>query len=115
MIAGEIPTSTAGVPAINPTDDHSQIIDVGQWMTLARMFMEQAKAAECPSQARTLNLQAAECLEEALKFYEDLENDLPSGDAFFTEASRCRFRDFPQQFSRSRLVSLRRKLPNLTP
>ena len=64
--------------------------------------------------ARKLSLEAAQCLDEALKFYEE-DNDLPPNDAFFHAGSRDRFRDHPQHFSRQRLLHLRSKLPTPWP
>lgn len=104
-------SNAAELSAINPTNDPSRIIDVGQWITLAHMFFEQAGAAGSANQARITNLKAAQCLDEALKFYDDPVNDLPPADALFSETSRARFREAPQQFSRQRLLSQRRKLP----
>ncbi|MBI1827521.1 MAG: hypothetical protein HYR83_14190 [Planctomycetes bacterium] len=60
--------------------------------------------------SRRLAMEAATCLNEALRFYDD-ENDLPSAGAFFTDDSRARFREHPQLFSRQRLLNLRAQLP----
>jgi hypothetical protein len=76
------------------------------------MITEAAGKTADKAQARHLGLEAAQCLEEALKFYDDVDNDLPSTEALFTEASRQRFRDHPEQFSRRRLIELRSKLPS---
>ncbi len=104
--------SSKTIPAaINPTGVCSQIIDVGQWLTLSQMFIQEGKSDVDRARSRLSNLQAAQCLDEALKFYDDPENDLPPASAFYTEASRRRFRESPQQFSRTRLISERRKLP----
>jgi len=97
--------------AINRTDEPSRIIDVGQWITLAGVFAERASNSTDPRHARRLNLQAAQCLAEALKFYDDPDNDLPPSEALFCESSRERFRSHPQQFSRRRLLHERSKLP----
>jgi hypothetical protein len=96
---------------VNPADEPSRLIDVGQWLTLFRVMTE-AASRECDRvQARHLGLEAAQCLEEALKFYTDSESDFPPPEAFFHDASRKRFYDHPKQFSRERLVDLRAKLP----
>lgn len=97
--------------AINPTETCSEIIDVGQWLTLSQLFLQESRSQTDRSRSRQLNLQAAQCLNEALKFYDDPDNDVPPPDAFYCEASRRRFRESPQHFSRSRLMSERRKLP----
>jgi hypothetical protein len=98
-------------PAINLTEKRSQIIDVGQWLTLSQLFIQESQSEKNRSKARLLNLQAAQCLSEALKFYDDSDNDLPPSDALFCASSRRRFHEFPQQFSRGRLISEKRKLP----
>ena len=97
---------------VNPTDKPSRVLDVGQWITLFRMITEAATKTADKTQARHLGLEAAQCLEEALKFYDDADNDLPSDEALFTQASRQRFLDHPEQFSRRRLIELRSKLPS---
>lgn len=96
---------------INPTNESSRIIDVGQWLTLARVFTEKSRSEPDRVAARLLALQAAECLREALKFYDDPDNDLPPADSLFTESSRRRFREAPQQFSRQRILGEIQKLP----
>ncbi len=113
----QIPRELAGVPAgetvvVNPTDEPSRILDVGQWIMLFRMITERAARETDKIQARHLGLEATQCLEEALKFYDDLDNDLPPPEALFTDASRTRFRKAPEQFSRRRLIDLRAKLPS---
>lgn len=100
-------------PVINHTDRPSRILDLGQWTILSQVFREEARNETDRARARVLNLQAAQCLDEALKFFDDPENDLPPAEAFFCEASRTRFRNSPQQFARSRLIGERAKLPNV--
>ncbi len=97
-------------PVVNPTDEPSRILDVGQWIMLFQVVLEAADRAGDKSEARRLGLEAAMCLEEALKFYED--NDLPPGSALRVESSVSRFRSHPEQFSRERLSGLRAKLPS---
>lgn len=111
-IEHEVPAPTHGrPPAINPTEKRSQIIDVGQWLTLSQIFIQESRTELNRERARILNLQSAQCLDEALKFYDDPENDLPPVDAFYCGSSRRRFRESPQQFSRGRLINEKRKLP----
>ena len=114
-----IPADTARVgddtsTTINPTDEPSRIIDVAQWITLFRTITEAASRQTDKQEARRLGIEAAQCLEEAIKFYRDADNDLPPGEAFFHEQSRKRFHDHPERFSRRRLIDLRGKLPSLT-
>jgi hypothetical protein len=60
-------------------------------------------------------MDAAQCLREALKFYDDEDNDLPPRNALFHEASRRRFWDHPEEFSRQRLLNALSRLPNPVP
>ena len=96
---------------INDSDEASGLIDVAQWLTLFRVVTEAAAGEKDKQAARLKGIEAAECLEEALKFYDDPENDLPPDSALFTDESRRRLRDHPEQFSRQRLIELRAKLP----
>lgn len=101
-----------GEPAVvNPTAKPSRILDVGQWIVLFRVITEAAANEKDKVQARHLGLEAAQCLDEALKFYDDPENELPPDEAVFTESTARRLREAPEQFSRTRLIELRGKLP----
>lgn len=102
--------STDQESVVNSTSEPSRMLDVAQWLTLFRMMAEAAGKEMNKTAARRLALEAAECLDEALKFFEE-DNDLPTKDAFFHDGSRERFRDHPEQFSRQRLLHLRSKLP----
>ena len=104
-------TESESAVIVNPTDEPSQILDVGQWIVLFRMISEAAGREADKSRARRLGIEAAQCLEEALKFYDELDNDLPPPEAFFHNASRERFRRAPEQFSKRRLIELHSKLP----
>ncbi|HNQ24794.1 MAG TPA: hypothetical protein PKK06_17065 [Phycisphaerae bacterium] len=97
----------------NPTPEPSTLIDLGQWLTLFRTIVHQAERTTDKQEARRLGLEAAQCLDEALKFYRDPDNDLPDDDAFWCETSRQRFRESPEQFSRKRQLELRARLPSL--
>ncbi len=108
---GEAP-AVSEAPVVNPTQEPSRILDVGQWIMLFRMVTEAAAGETDKVQARHLGLEAAQCLEEALKFYDDPDSDLPPPEALFADASKDRFRKAPEQFSRRRLVDLRAKLPS---
>lgn len=98
-------------PAINTTDERSSIIDLGQWLTLTQLFIQDGRSEPDRRRVRVSQLQAAQCLDEALKFYDDPDNDLPPADSFYTDSSRRRFHESPQQFSRNRIIGERRKLP----
>jgi len=100
-----------GPSAFNTSDEPSRLIDLAQWLTLFRMIIEDATRETDKEASRAKSLEAAMCLEEALKFFDDPENDLPPDEAFFDEASRRRRRDHPEQFSRRRIVEMRAKLP----
>jgi hypothetical protein len=100
---------------INTTDEPSRIIDVAHWLTLFRMGAEEAGRESDKTQARELWIEVGQYLAEALKFYDDPDSDLPPGEAFFSDMSRERLRENPQQFSRQRLVNLRAKLPFPSP
>ncbi|UCF34677.1 MAG: hypothetical protein JSV78_05105 [Phycisphaerales bacterium] len=106
-------TSTDAPPVVNQSDEPSRIIDVAQWITLFRAITEVAGREKNKREARRLGIEAAMCLEEALKFYDE-DNDLPPSEALFHENSRNRLRDYPEQFSRQRLINLRRKLPSMS-
>jgi hypothetical protein len=119
IVTFDLPAAAAtpqadGIPEINPTDEPSRIIDVAQWLTLFRSIVEAAGKTADKKEARRLGIEAAGCLEEALKFYDDEENDLPPASAMFHAASRERFRNNPEQFSRRRIVEHRAKLPALS-
>ena len=112
---GHIAIGGVGPARINPTGKPSQLVDVAQWLTLFRMIAEEAALEPDKVRARERNIEAAQCLEEALRLYDDPGNDLPGPQAFFHEASRRRFREHPEQFSKQRLINLRSKLPSESP
>jgi len=106
--------------ANNPTDESSHVIDVAGWLTVYGMLVDRAgKAAdradiiEGRAFVRRLQVRAADCLDEALKFF-DADNELPPADAFFTEKGLNRFREHPDLFTRDRLIDLKAKLPAAT-
>ncbi|MGD2111361.1 MAG: hypothetical protein PVI86_18440 [Phycisphaerae bacterium] len=98
-------------PVLNATKEPSRLLDIGQWITLSKMILEAADRETDNVQARRLSIEAGLCLEEALKFYDEPDNDLPPPEAMFTGPSRERFKVNPQHFSRRRLVGLRARLP----
>lgn len=111
---GALSADEGEVSVFNPGDAPSLIIDVAQWLTLFRAITETAAKETDKVRARQLGIEAAQCLEEAVKFYDDPANDLPPDEAFFHDRSRRRFQEHPQQFSRTRLIGLRAKLPSLS-
>lgn len=97
---------------INPSARPSQIIDVGQWISLFHFLVGSAAQAASPAQTRQVAFQAAQCLDEALKFYVE-DNDLPPASGFFTPASQKAFHEHPENFARQKLRDLRGRLPSL--
>jgi hypothetical protein len=107
-------------PAINSGSRPSQLIDVPGWLTLYALMMEAARHIADPERApglkgrptrvRQVQIAAARCLEEALKFY-DRDNDLPPEEAFFGDDGRRQFRQRPELFTRQHLIELRSPLP----
>lgn len=100
-------------PPVNPSGRASRVIDVAGWLTLHTMLTATARAkmeqADSPAErvaARQMLIQAGECLEEALRFY-DTDNELPPEDAFFSEEARRRFHEHPELFLRQRIAGLR--------
>lgn len=113
-LPGGLTTAESGQAAIvNPSGEPSRIIDVGQWILLFRMIIETASKETDKVLARHLGLEAAQCLQEALVFYDEPDSDLPPPESLFTEASRERFENHPSQFSKKRLIEMRGKLPSL--
>jgi len=109
-LATAIEASPDAVVRVNRTGEPSRIIDVSGWVTLFSVVAEGAGRTADKAEARRLGYEAAQCLDEALRFYEP-ENDLPPESAFFSEASLHRHREHPQQLARTRLINLRAKLP----
>lgn len=101
------------LPTINPGAEPSTLLDVVAWVMLFRVVTHAAASATDKVEARRLGLEAAQCLEEALKFF-DPDSDIPPPHAFFSEVSLQRFRQSPQDYSRQRLLALRQKLPSLS-
>jgi len=95
--------------AINPTDEPSRIVDLGQWVALAEHYIEAAAEAGAPGEARRLGERACRCLGEALKFYGPEE--LPPEQAFFTAASAEAFGRSPVTFARQHLRDMQVRLP----
>ena len=99
------------VERINPTDEPSRIVDLGQWLSLFYMLTESAASDADKVSARRTGFRATLCLNEALKFYGD--DELPEESAFFSERTLITFREHPEKFARQRLRDMRAKLPAL--
>lgn len=97
---------------INPTGERSRVIDLLGWLTLFRSIHAAYEKETDKAEARRLAIECAQCLDEALRFYEP-DNDLPPDDAFFTDEARRRFSDHPQQFARPRWQHERSQLPTV--
>jgi len=97
---------------INPGDEPSEIIDLGQWLSLFHLLVDQAHRCPDAAESRRVAFQAAQCLDEALKFYTD-DDELPPASAFRTEPSRHAFAEHPEKFARQRLRDMRSRLPDL--
>jgi hypothetical protein len=111
------PSRQQAAQVINPTREPSQLIDVAGWLMLHMMISEAARGASAASLSlskraavRRMQIEAGQCLDEALKFYDE-DNDLPPREAFFTKHHYQRFLDRPELFTRQRLVELRNQLP----
>jgi len=96
---------------INPTADRSQAIDLLGWLTLFQSILSASEKETDRQAARQLAYEAAQCLDEAMKFY-DADDEIPREDAFFNEDSRQRFLEHPQYFARSKWRQRRLMLPD---
>jgi hypothetical protein len=102
---------------INPTREPSRIIDVAGWLMLHTMLAGAARTAAAESMSlskraavRRMQVEAGQCVDEALKFYDE-DNDLPPREAFFSEQGFRQFLDRPELFTRQRLIELRGQFP----
>ena len=108
--AGDTTNWHVRINGVVQSTTNPQIIDVGQWIALHRVLIEAATNKVDAAKARYLYLQAAQCLDEAMKFYEEAE-DLPPESAFFVDVSKQRLNESSEQFSKKRLIDLRGRLP----
>ncbi len=102
---------------INPTRHPSRMIDVTGWVMLYTMLIEDARTESLKSTSmekraavRRMRVEAAQCLDEALKFFDE-DNDLPPREAFFAEKSYRRFLERPELYTRQRLIEMRSQSP----
>jgi len=105
----DLPDDPASL-AVSPTADPSELIDLGQWLGLAYTMLDQAAAAEGVA-AHQLQLRAAACFAEAIKFYEAEDDELPPASAFFAEHAQQIFHEHPEAFARQPIVEHLAKLP----
>ncbi len=96
-------------PCINPLDEPSRLVDLDQWLALGYMLMDRA-SRETGAQAHQCQIQAALCLNEALKFYVE-HDEVPPAEAFFTDVTSRAFHEHPEAFAQQRLRDLLDKLP----
>jgi hypothetical protein len=108
---GDAMAAYAGDELVNPSSEPSRIIDVGQWISLFYFLIDSAGKSAEKAQTRKVAFQAAQCLEEAMKFY-GRHDSLPPPSAFYVESSREAMTRFPERFECSRLRDLRSKLPD---
>ena len=99
---------------INPTAEPSEIIDAAQWLSLHSLLVESADRAADKAEKRRLTSQAAQCLDEALRFYTE-DDELPPQSAFTAASSRQAFAEHPEKFARQSLRDMRAKLPSVSP
>jgi len=95
---------------INPTLERSQAIDLLGWLSLFQTILAASGRESDTVAGRQLASEAAQCLDEALKFYES-DQELPGPDAFFSETARQRYETHPQHFARSKWLERRLRLP----
>jgi hypothetical protein len=108
----DVPPGGSDAEMINPTDEPSGIIDLGQWLSLFYLLVESASSERSRAATRRIGYRAALCLAEALKFY-TADDELPPEEAFFSEATKRIYREHPENFARQRLRDMQAKLPTL--
>jgi hypothetical protein len=106
------PSPASPIERISASSSPSEIIDVGQWLSLFHLMAESASRTADRARARRLTFRAAQCLDEALKFYSN-EDELPPPSACFTPATRQALTEHAEKFARQRLRDMRAKLPDL--
>lgn len=103
---------SARTSVINPTPDPSRAIDLPGWLNLFQQIATAAGREKDKSLGRELAIEAARCLDEALKFYE-ADNEMPPPKAFFSATGRDALQHHPQRFVRSNWLQRRLQLPKL--
>ena len=102
---------SAASDLINPTGERSHAIDLLGWLTLFQSILTASQSQKDKKVGRQLAWEAAQCLDEAMKFY-DRDNEMPGEDAFFTDDARLRFREHPEKFARSKWRQRRMMMPD---
>ncbi|MHC4562313.1 MAG: hypothetical protein ACYS8X_06010 [Planctomycetota bacterium] len=97
-------------PCISPIGQPSELVDLHQWLAVAYLSLDQVH--DCSGvEAHQLQIRAAVCLTEGMKFFESEEDTEPPVEAFFTETTLRAFREHPESFVYQRLLDLLAKLP----
>ena len=91
----------------------SELIDVTEWLALCHHFLDLGQTDSNEQQAQQQIRLARYCLGEALKFY-PRDSDLPDSSAFFGRLGNQRFKEHPAAFLKTKLLELRRQLPELS-
>ncbi len=107
----QLPSAIPAAECINPTNNPSRIVDLGQWLSLFYLLIESAVTESSKPSVRRFGYQAALCLAEALKFYSD--DELPPQTAFFSEVTTATFQQHPENYARQKLCDMQAKLPAL--
>ena len=94
----------------NHTDEPSNIIELTQWLELTTLFRSQMdELAERGGRASAsyvvAEFQLVQCLQEALKFYKEDQDD-PPREAFFSEESYAHYQADTDPFSQKVLRSI---------
>jgi len=105
----DVPADGEDADCINPGEQPSRIVDLGQWVGLYHHFSDAADSASDPSEHRRIARLAWLCLGEALKFYG--AEELPPESAFFTEGSAAAFREHRASYAHTHLRELQARLP----
>ena len=103
------PADAADPDCINPSDEPSRIIDLGQWVGLYHMFSAEAGSSRTPAETHRASRQAWLCLAEALKFFAGEE--FPPESAFVTESSIRAYRANQANYAHTHLRDLQAMLP----
>jgi hypothetical protein len=98
---------------INPTKESSRAIDLLGWLNLFQHIVTAAGRTADRTEGRELAMEAAACLDEALKFYEG-DNEIPPMSAFFSDDGKATLRNHPERFARSTWIERRMSLPKAT-
>jgi len=100
------------LPIVNPSDNPSRLLDVGQWIAIFQAIISAASQQSDKREIQRLGYEATLALEEAIKFYTQ-DSDLPPKEAMWTEGTKQQFKEHPEIFERHRILQLREKLPGL--